>query len=161
MNLRMSGVTGILSSCCPNAIRLNTSKSPLVVPLGISQMMASRHDSGTFRTTEDGPVGVHKEPLHRLGQLRDEGRRDSIGPRRLVVRHVLLHGVLEVLQDVVLYRPPLVRYTPRDVGPDQPFKGRWVHRPLNIQRLPVPLDLPYDFSGLHEHFLRLPDAQRP
>ena len=66
---------------------------------------------------------MHQEPLHRLEQLREEGRRDPIGPRRFVVRHSLLHGLLEVLQGVVLYRPSLVGHTPKDVGAYQPFKG--------------------------------------
>ena len=48
VNLRMrGGVISILMSCCPNAMGLNASKSPVVVPLDISQMMVSCHDSGT------------------------------------------------------------------------------------------------------------------
>ena len=47
--------------------------------------------------------------------------------RRLVVRYGLLHAVFEVLQSVVLHRPPFLWYNPRDVGPDQSFKCRWVH----------------------------------
>ena len=49
-----------------------------------------------FRTTEDGPVGVYQEPLHRLGRLRDEGNRDPTRSRRFLVCHGLFHGVLEV-----------------------------------------------------------------
>ena len=55
------------------------------------------------RTTHYGPVRVHQEPLHRLRQLCYEGGRDPIGPRSLVVRHGLLHGILEILQGVVLH----------------------------------------------------------
>ena len=51
---------------------------------------------------------------------------------------------LEVLQGVVLYQLPLVGYTLRDVGPNPPFKGRQVHKPLSIQRLLVPLNLHND-----------------
>ena len=47
LNLRMRGVTSILMSCYPNAMGLYASKSPVAVPLGISQMMASCHDSRT------------------------------------------------------------------------------------------------------------------
>ena len=50
-----------------------------------------------FRTMEHGPVGVYHEPLYRLGDLRDKGSCDPIGPRRLVIHHGLLHGVLEAL----------------------------------------------------------------
>ena len=48
MNLRMRGVISILMSYCPKAMGLYASKSPVAVPLGISQMMASCHDSGTY-----------------------------------------------------------------------------------------------------------------
>ena len=47
MNVRMREVISILMSYCPNAMGLHASKSPVVVPLGISQMMASCHDSRT------------------------------------------------------------------------------------------------------------------
>ena len=47
MNLRMRGVISILMSCYPNAMGPYASKSPVAVPLGITQMMASSHDSGT------------------------------------------------------------------------------------------------------------------
>ena len=44
--------------------------------------------------TKDGSVGVHQEPLHWLGQLRNEGRCEPIGPWHFVFRHTLFHGVL-------------------------------------------------------------------
>ena len=112
------------------------------------------------RSALDDSVRVH-EPLHRLRQLRYEGSRDSVGPRSLVVCHGLSHGVFEILQGVVLHRPPFLRHPPRDVGPDQPFEGRQVYWPLGVRRLPVPLHLADDVRSLHEHFLRLPDAYGP
>ena len=82
---------------------------------------SSEHNAKTVhrpfkRLVHEGYIGVHQEPC-------DEGRRDSIAPR-LVVRRGLLHGVLEVLQGVALYRLPVIIYTPRDVGTNPPFKGR-------------------------------------
>ena len=62
-------------------------------------------------------LGVYREPLDGLGQLRNKGSRDPIGPRRLVVRHRLLHVVLEVLWFLVLYRPPFIWNTPEGYGP--------------------------------------------
>ena len=47
MNLRMRGVMSIRMSCCPSAIGLYSSRLPVAVPLGISQIMASCQDSGT------------------------------------------------------------------------------------------------------------------
>ena len=86
----------------------------MAVPLGINHMMASCHDSGT--SAQLRMIAMHQEPLHRLQQLRDAGCRDPIGPRRLAVRHRLLHIVLEVLHDVTLHASPLTGHAPRDVG---------------------------------------------
>ena len=47
VNLRMRGDMSIRMSCCPSAMGLYTSKFPVAVPLGISQIMASCQDSGT------------------------------------------------------------------------------------------------------------------
>ena len=96
---------------------------------------------------------MHQEPLHWLGQMRDEGRRDPMGSWRFVVCNSLLHGVLEVPQGVVEYRLPLVQYNPRGRGPGTVFQGPVSSKSFGIQRLPVRLDLPNDLLGLHEHFL--------
>ena len=47
MNLLMRGVISILISHCGKATGLYSLKSPVAVPLGNSQMMASCNDSGT------------------------------------------------------------------------------------------------------------------
>ena len=47
VNLRMRGVMSIRMSCCPSAIGLYSSRLPVAVPLGISQIMASCQESGT------------------------------------------------------------------------------------------------------------------
>ena len=86
----------------------------ILLPTPLQRALCQEHQG--CRATEDGSIGMYQEPLHRLGQLRDEGRRNPMGPRRFFVRHRLLYGVLEVLQGLVPYRPPLVRYTPRDVA---------------------------------------------
>ena len=48
VNLCMRGVMSILMSCCSNAMGVHVSKSRVAVPLGISHMMASCHDSENF-----------------------------------------------------------------------------------------------------------------
>ena len=48
VNLRMRGVISLLMSRCPNPMGLYATKSPVVVPLEIGQMMASCDDSETF-----------------------------------------------------------------------------------------------------------------
>ena len=87
----------ILMSCCPNAIGLYSSKTPVAMPLDNQPNDGLMPRFRDFRTTEDGPIGVYQEPLYPSGQLRYEASREPIGPRRLIVRHGLLHGVLEVL----------------------------------------------------------------
>ena len=47
VNLRMRGVMSIRMSCCPSAIGLYSTRLPVAVPFGISQIMASCQDSGT------------------------------------------------------------------------------------------------------------------
>ena len=47
VNLRMRGVMTIHMSCCPSGMGRVASQSPVVVFLGIGQVIYSSHDSGT------------------------------------------------------------------------------------------------------------------
>ena len=49
---------------------------------------------------------MHREPLYWLRQLRYEGSRDPIVPRRLVVRHGLLHGIPESWHEAIIWLMP-------------------------------------------------------
>ena len=77
----------VLWSQCYKPVRIQTSRGRMLGHQPDDGLMPQLWD---FCNTEDGPVGVHQEPLHWLGQLCDEGRRDPIAPRRLVVCHGLL-----------------------------------------------------------------------